>query len=124
MQRIISLVGTCSYILSEDDGQILITMAALKKKHSKTGDEGKYHGTVIGRCHEVGEIQVEGGSESSIGEWIYKQSTPTHLPTPPADGAMSDGSRPPSSGLSSVGDRLDDEPMDIDIGDLVHSKSL
>ena len=102
---------------------VLTSFTALKKKHSKTGDEGKYYGTVIGRGLDFGgEIQVEGGSETSISDWIYKQSAPSHLPTPPADETMSNGSRPPSSGLSSVGDRLDSEQMDIDMGDMVASE--
>lgn len=62
----------------------------------------------------MGEIQVEGGSETTITEWISKRSSISPQPNGylSEGGGGSDeeprGSRASSSGLSSVGDRLDD----------------
>ncbi|KAI5466793.1 hypothetical protein BGZ63DRAFT_398425 [Mariannaea sp. PMI_226] len=90
---------------------------ALKKKHSKTGDDAKYHATILGRGGDNGEIQVEGGPDTSINDWINKRSavavdqdshgTDTR---PQQNGHVSDDD---DSGLSSVGDRLDHEDMDL-----------
>ncbi|KAF4962102.1 hypothetical protein FSARC_9803 [Fusarium sarcochroum] len=100
---------------------------ALKKKHSKTGEDAKYHGTILGRGHDAGEIQVEGGPETTIAEWISKRASPPGSPTP-GEEQQPDKDQPPQqqapqqnghasddeSGLSSVGDRLDQEDtMDL-----------
>ena len=84
---------------------------ALKMKHSKLGDDSKYTGTMIGRpLDTVAEVQVEGGSVTSINEWIRLRS---HFP-PEDKGDGNDASSPTvSSGLSSVGSRLGDEDMDL-----------
>ncbi|KAH6898828.1 hypothetical protein B0T10DRAFT_120900 [Thelonectria olida] len=94
---------------------------ALKKKHDKTGEDAKYHGTILGRAVDTGEIQVEGGPETSISEWIYNRAvTPVDsdddeplakvLGKPQQNGHVSDDD---DSGLSSVGDRIDHEEMDL-----------
>lgn len=44
-------------------------LAALKKKHSKTGDEGKFQGTMLGIQAEDRSVEIEGGPFKSIGEW-------------------------------------------------------
>lgn len=88
--------------------------AALKKKHSKTGEDSKYHGTILGKGNEVGaEVLVEGGELASIEEWNRKMrgSSPPPLQRPGSSGSAVD-SRPPSSGLSSLGSRVDDD-MDL-----------
>ncbi len=89
--------------------------AVLKKKHSKTGEDSKYSGTVLGKGNEHGDVVVEGGGElTSIQVWQEKmrkereQSPPTLAPSPSPE----TDSRPPSSGLSSLGDRSIDE-MDL-----------
>ncbi|KAL0938868.1 bromodomain associated protein [Colletotrichum truncatum] len=88
----------------------------LKKKHSKTGEDSKYHGTILGKGNDVGEVQVEGGDLPSIHTWRAKMRGPS------AAGAFSatspqikEESRPPSSGLSSVGDRLGDDRDSMDL---------
>ncbi|KAK0392472.1 hypothetical protein NLU13_1967 [Sarocladium strictum] len=90
---------------------------ALKKKHSKTGDDAKYQGTIIGRGVDSGEVQVEGGSETSIDEWIAKRSGAPRIDDKEGDARRlhgADASSPASSGLSSVGSRLgEDEEMDL-----------
>ncbi len=87
--------------------------AALKKKHSKTGEDSKYHGTILGKGNEHGEVQVEGGDADSIQAWSAKMRGPSPPPVRPSSaGSGAEDSRPPSSGLSSVGSRLDDD-MDL-----------
>ncbi|KAH7274356.1 hypothetical protein FSOLCH5_000765 [Fusarium solani] len=105
------------------DGEMDATdyLNALKKKHSKTGEDAKYHGTILGRGHDAGEVQVEGGPDTSISEWISKRRASASLSPEPEqlppqhnqkavqqNGHASDD----ESGLSSVGDRLDHE-MDL-----------
>lgn len=43
-------------------------MLALKKKHSKTGEESRYQGTVLGKSADEHPIVIEGGAES-IRDW-------------------------------------------------------
>ncbi|GAO16137.1 hypothetical protein UVI_02040320 [Ustilaginoidea virens] len=91
--------------------QAWVTKTALKKKHSKTGEDTKYSGTVVGKpLDSVVEIQVEGGPVTSISEWIQQRSACS------SSAARTNGTRghecgspTPSSGLSSVGSRLDDD---------------
>ncbi|KAG6005143.1 hypothetical protein E4U21_000397 [Claviceps maximensis] len=62
--------------MGRGDGEIEATdyLSALKKKHSKTAEDSKYTGTVIGKpLDTVTEIQVEGGPVTSIDEWIQQQ---------------------------------------------------
>lgn len=81
-------------------------MAALKKKHSKTADDSKFTGTLLGKAHDQGLVTVEGDSEiDSIQAWANKRRTP--LASPPVE----DDSRPASSGLSSVATMADE--MDL-----------
>ncbi|KAL7788248.1 hypothetical protein V8C37DRAFT_389013 [Trichoderma ceciliae] len=102
-------------------------LAALKKKHSKTGDDAKWQGTIFGKCTDGNEILVEGGPLISINEWIShrtpepqeekeeeeeeeeQQQNGDKLETSELRGS-------PSSGLSSVGDRLGDDGIeDMDL---------
>ncbi|KAG6034364.1 hypothetical protein E4U41_006562 [Claviceps citrina] len=113
-------------------------LSALKKKHSKTAEESKYTGTVIGKpLDTITEIQVEGGPVPSISEWIAKQRKlllqagraarqtngsarkPDGVAAAAAAAALSSSSSSSpaaSSGLSSVGSRLakeDEDEMDL-----------
>lgn len=106
------------------------TTLALKKKHSKNDDDSKYVGTLLGKPNEHGEVQVEGGPFPSIVNWEAQlKAVAERPPTPPdarrsqtlqeggsqdMDGMNGDeGSRPPSSGLSSLGDRSIADEMDL-----------
>ncbi|PFH60065.1 hypothetical protein XA68_11514 [Ophiocordyceps unilateralis] len=92
-------------------------LAALKKKHSKTGDDNKYHGTLIGRLADATcDIQVEGGPEASVDDWVMHRSRLYFEPPPRRDDTDDearpnglDGQEPPSpahsSALSSVGEQ-------------------
>lgn len=84
--------------------------AALMSKHSKSAEESKFHGTILGKGTDIpADVSVEGGDLASVSEWSRSLLGPgpqsrAQSPTPnPGD------SRPPSSGLSSVGDRLGDD---------------
>jgi transcription initiation factor TFIID subunit 3 len=41
----------------------------LKKKHSKTGEEARFQGTVLGKGAEERPIVIEGGEFDSIEAW-------------------------------------------------------
>lgn len=84
-------------------------MTALKKRHSKTADDSKYSGTLLGQAHDQGLVIVEGGGDiDSIQAWIEKRRAPSRK-SPELDVE----SRTPSSGLSSVGTLGDDMEMDL-----------
>lgn len=89
---------------------------ALKKKHNKTSDDSKFQGTLLGKPGDHGEIEIEGGGEiKSIDDWIRQRSgdLPRTSPTPEVNGNRDGAVSPsPSSGLSSVGDRLAGEGLD------------
>jgi transcription initiation factor TFIID subunit 3 len=42
------------------------------KKHSKTGVDARYQGTLIGKPAELRPVKIEGGAEESIEEWCRK----------------------------------------------------
>lgn len=91
-------------------------LSVLKKKHSKTGEDSKYSGTVLGRGNEHGDVVVEGGEFPSILSWQEKriserqQERPSPTPGEPTGGT----GRSPSSGLSSLGDRsMEDMELDF-----------
>ncbi|UNI20989.1 hypothetical protein JDV02_007024 [Purpureocillium takamizusanense] len=127
--------------MGKGDGESDATdyLSALKMKHSKAGEDSKWNGTLIGKpLDAVADIQVEGGPIMSIDDWVMERSRAYFTPPPQIDdgddnddaghragqeGAQTNGhhhaSSPSaaSSGLSSVGDRLDDghetEKMDL-----------
>ncbi|KAL7945870.1 hypothetical protein V8C42DRAFT_321794 [Trichoderma barbatum] len=100
-------------------------LAALKKKHSKTGDDAKWQGTIFGKFTDGNEILVEGGPITSISEWISQRAPETHSPpNTTEEQEQKNGDKPdaaemrrsPSSGLSSVGDRLGEDGVeDMDL---------
>ncbi|KAL7628713.1 hypothetical protein AAE478_000228 [Parahypoxylon ruwenzoriense] len=81
-------------------------LSSLKRKHNKTEQDSKYAGTILGRGIIEGEVQIEGGSENSLGAWARKMhETSQRLPDPTPEPEHTDlDSRPPSSGLSSLAD--------------------
>ena len=94
------------------------------KKHNRSNEDSKYQGTIFGKTNDVGETQVlvEGGPEMSINEWIAKRSNihPANemifeesAGEDRVNGLKGRDSRSPSSGLSSVGDRLGDDDVDV-----------
>jgi transcription initiation factor TFIID subunit 3 len=107
---------------------------ALKKKHSKTGDDAKWQGTIFGKYTDGNEILVEGGPITSINEWISLRAPESPSPRESQEKEddeageqqqqQQNGDKPEteemrrasSSGLSSVGDRLGDDGVeDMDL---------
>ncbi|KAM0286964.1 hypothetical protein ACHAQH_000648 [Verticillium albo-atrum] len=85
---------------------------ALMSRHSKSAEDSKFHDTILGRGNEhTGDVLVEGGDLPSIASWMDMMRGPS----PPGSPTPSGGSRPPSSGLSSVGDRLGEEGEGMDL---------
>lgn len=85
----------------------IVATIALKKRHSRTADDSKFAGTFLGKPPDHGPVVIEGGGEvDSIQSWNEKRrGSPRKSPDTDAD------SRPPSSGLSSVGTLGEDMDM-------------
>ncbi|KAF1959071.1 hypothetical protein CC80DRAFT_490048 [Byssothecium circinans] len=47
-------------------------MSSLMKKHSKTGVDSRYQGTILGKPAEPRPVKIEGGAADSIEEWCRK----------------------------------------------------
>ena len=45
---------------------------ALMKKHSKTGVESRFQGTVLGNSSDPRPVKIEGGPADSIQEWCRR----------------------------------------------------
>ncbi|TLD27017.1 hypothetical protein PspLS_04471 [Pyricularia sp. CBS 133598] len=87
-------------------------LTALKQKHSKTGDDSKFQGTLLGKPNEHGEVLVEGGNFDTIQSWSEHRKKSNVITPPPSPPQHDSGSRPSSSGLSSLGDG----DMDFEMG--------
>lgn len=75
-------------------------LTALKKKHSKTGEESRYAGTVLGKHAEEHPVVIEGGAPS-IQDWGVQVRA-----------RASEATDSDSSGVSSAPSHLsDDEAM-------------
>jgi transcription initiation factor TFIID subunit 3 len=80
----------------------------LKKKHDKTEDGSRYYGTIFGNPTEPRPVTVEGGEITSLKDWEESLRNRSTSRT-----ASTNGSRPGSSDLSSLGDQYM-EGMDFD----------
>ncbi|KAI9802509.1 MAG: hypothetical protein M1833_001581 [Piccolia ochrophora] len=49
-------------------------LSVLKKKHSKTGEESRYQGTVLGKTAEDNPVKIEGGPVENMQEWMARLS--------------------------------------------------
>ena len=76
-------------------------LTALKKKHSKTGEESRYAGTVLGKSAEEHPVVIEGGAPS-IRDW----SAQVRSRAPGSPEAA-------SSGVSSAPSHLSEEAMEV-----------
>ncbi|EXJ77871.1 hypothetical protein A1O3_09030 [Capronia epimyces CBS 606.96] len=73
-------------------------LSALKTKHSKTGEESRYQGTVLGKESEVQSVTIVGGPATSIAEWTQKSLSASAKNNAWPPEAMS----PATSGISSA----------------------
>lgn len=81
---------------------------ALKKKNSKTGDDSRLQGTVLGNDPEPRSIKIEGGPES-IGQWHQQvQEKQSKLGVIGRGNAYADAA-------ASLEDENEDENEDIDM---------
>ncbi|OCK93741.1 uncharacterized protein K441DRAFT_678022 [Cenococcum geophilum 1.58] len=56
----------------EGRGDLEDYLTALMKKHSKTGVESRYQGTVLGQPAEARPVRIEGGPVETIQEWVLR----------------------------------------------------
>lgn len=47
---------------------------AIKKKHSKTAEESRYQGTVLGKDSELQPVAIAGGSVDNLSQWSARRS--------------------------------------------------
>ena len=88
----------------------------MKTKHSKTGEETRYQGTLLGRDADDQAVVIVGGPVSSLQEWGLKvkssraasNSASTTAPTPATSGISS---APDTPVEGDDGDDDDDEPF-------------
>jgi len=91
----------------EDDATDYLSV--LMKKHSKSEDDSKWTGTLLGKPYEQGEVLIEGGPAGSIEEWRSKllqaaEARPDLTASEADLNATSIVNSPGSSVLSSIGD--------------------
>ncbi|KIX01283.1 uncharacterized protein Z518_09008 [Rhinocladiella mackenziei CBS 650.93] len=80
-----------------DDQEDYLT--ALKKKHSKTGEEFRYQGTILGKDTELQAVSIVGGPAASIAEWTHQFLSGTKSSRAQKDNAAA---TPATSGISSA----------------------
>ncbi|KAG9554290.1 hypothetical protein KCU79_g11520, partial [Aureobasidium melanogenum] len=58
-------------------------LTVLKKKHSKTGEESRFQGTVLGKPAEDRPLKIEGGPVETLTEWnnLMHDHSEHQLPT-------------------------------------------
>jgi len=96
----------------EQAGHWRLRGVAIKQKHSKTDDDTKYVGTLLGKPVEHGDVMVEGGEYPSVLRWEENLKAAARR-SPEIVEAEREASEAPSSGLSSLGDRTLDHDMDL-----------
>ncbi|KIX93150.1 uncharacterized protein Z520_11207 [Fonsecaea multimorphosa CBS 102226] len=76
-------------------------VSALKKRHSKTGEEVRYQGTVLGKDTELQTVSIVGGPAASIAEWAQKSLASRRTSSNLRPG-QEEGATPATSGISSA----------------------
>ncbi|KAJ2905361.1 hypothetical protein MKZ38_005660 [Zalerion maritima] len=89
-------------IASDGEDDFTDYLSALKKRHSKTNEEARYQGTLLGKPNNHGDVVVEGWEFPTLQAWISTKLEPAQC-----------DSRPPSSGLSSLAGKSSPELEDI-----------
>ncbi|KAK2748787.1 hypothetical protein FQN57_000368 [Myotisia sp. PD_48] len=64
IRRVAGFIPGVGEVVDEDSLEKEDYLTALKKKHSKTGEESRFQGTVLGKSAEPHPIVIEGGTES------------------------------------------------------------
>ncbi|KIW92332.1 uncharacterized protein Z519_07316 [Cladophialophora bantiana CBS 173.52] len=76
-------------------------LSVLKKRHSKTGEEVRYQGTVLGKDTELQPVSIVGGPAASIAEWARQSSANTRTSSSLRAG-QEESATPATSGISSA----------------------
>jgi transcription initiation factor TFIID subunit 3 len=63
----VPVIGVGGSVVKEDD-----FFTALKKKHSKSGDDSRLQGTVLGRPADERDVVIEGGPVQRLRDWRPK----------------------------------------------------
>jgi transcription initiation factor TFIID subunit 3 len=121
------ITGMGTDTINETGEQETITedyVTTLKKKHSKTGEESRYQGTVLGKMADDRSIKIEGGPVESIQDWASRlqQKSKESMATKPLNGQVNgridpsaeDSSETLDNSLSSMLDEIADE-MEIEL---------
>ncbi|KAI4152278.1 MAG: hypothetical protein LQ340_003007 [Diploschistes diacapsis] len=70
MRRIAGLLRTPGELVDIEAGAYREDfLTALKKKHSKTGEESRFKGTALGKPAEEKHLKIDGGSAENIRTW-------------------------------------------------------
>lgn len=69
IRRVAGFIPSEGDVIDETSASKEDFLTALKKKHSKTSEESRYAGTVLGKDPEPHEIIIEGGTATSVQEW-------------------------------------------------------
>ncbi|MCJ1379738.1 hypothetical protein MMC17_002841 [Xylographa soralifera] len=69
IRRIAGMAGSEGDVDVEVGSEREDFLTALKKKHSKTGEESRFQGTVLGKGADVKPVRLEGGHTESIEGW-------------------------------------------------------
>lgn len=101
IRRVAGFLPSEGDILNPDAVEKEDYLTALKKKHSKTGEESRYAGTILGKGAEEHPVLIEGGLPS-IQEWAAQM----HARASKNHGMDSD-----TSGVSSAPSQLSDEEV-------------
>ncbi|MCJ1311355.1 hypothetical protein MMC25_005026 [Agyrium rufum] len=99
MRRIAGMLpGEVEAVDVEAGGENEDFLTALKKKHSKTGEESRFQGTALGKIGEQKPVVIEGGSLPSIREWEARMRESGRVSK--ASSVIEDLSSPPSTASS------------------------
>jgi transcription initiation factor TFIID subunit 3 len=63
---------SCTMTLDAELTKLGLRNLALMKKHSKTGVDSRYQGTILGKPADLKPIKIEGGPVDSIEDWCQK----------------------------------------------------
>ncbi|KAI9876805.1 MAG: hypothetical protein M1830_005679 [Pleopsidium flavum] len=90
IRRIAGLAPTEGEVIDvETLGQKEDYLTALKKKHSKTGEESRYQGTALGIEGEDKVVRIEGGHAESIQAWEARNRVAVKPPRASSSGISS-----------------------------------
>ncbi|MCJ1401938.1 hypothetical protein MMC11_005155 [Xylographa trunciseda] len=107
IRRIAGMVGSEGDVDVEIGSEREDFLTALKKKHSKTGEESRFQGTVLGKSADVKPVRLEGGHTESIEGWETRlreqhQITKPHSTRHSSSALLSSASSPLSEPLVPV----------------------